>query len=100
MDLEIIKDTEIQRVPLTQDTSKSQIKYAWVILFLFDLNEKNPFRIAKLRDFIDSNFPWRSIKGELTKECRIRLHEFSCYPGKQYFIFAKIQYGTVHLFHF
>ena len=95
MDSEIIQETQLPNVPFTQDAvkKKSVNQYAWVILFHFDVNNCNPFSIMRLRDFTNSNFPWRGIKGEMTREFRILLHEFSCIPNKQFFIFAKIQYG-------
>ena len=93
MDSEIIQNTEIQKIPLTQEVVKSKVKYSWVVLFDFDINNPNPFIIVKLRDFLDCVFPWRSIKEEFTREFRIQLYEFSNFPGKQFFIFAKIQYG-------
>ena len=99
MDPEIIENTQIDNIPFTQETvqKKSLIQYAWVILFHFDINDNKPFSITRLRDFADSNFPWRGIKGEMTREFRIQLHNFTCFPDNQFFIFAKIQYGNINL---
>ena len=94
MDSEMIPDTEVQKIPLTQETVKSKVQYSWVVLFDFDINNPKPFTIAKLRDFLGCVFPWRAIREELTREFRIQLFEFSCFPDKQFFIFAKIQYGN------
>ena len=96
MDSELIECTQISNIGLTQDMNekKSVIQYAWVILFHFDINDDKPFCIERLRDFGNTNFPWRGIKGEMTREFRIKLCEFSSIPGKQFFIFAKIQYGN------
>lgn len=100
MDSEIIKSSQENNIPLTQETvhKKSVIQYAWVILFNFDINNSKPFSIARLRDFADSNFPWRGIKGEMSIDFRIQLHDFTCFPGKQFFIFAKIQYGNIYTY--
>ena len=98
MDSDIIPDTEIPKIPLTQETVKSKVKYSWVVLFDFDINNPAPFMIVKLRDFLDCVFPWRSIKAEFTREFRIQLYEFSCFPEKQFFIFAKIQYGNIYIY--
>lgn len=95
MDSELIENTEIQNIPQTQneESGKSKLKYSWVILFHFDINVSTPFVIYKLRDFLDTEFPWNVITGELSQESRIKLFEFSCMPGKKFFIFAKVQYG-------
>lgn len=93
MDSEIIPATQIAQLPLTQKDKKSKIKYSWIILFKFDVNETQPFSVAKLKDFADCDFPWNTITQELTHLARIQIHEFSCLPGHQYAIFAKIQYG-------
>lgn len=94
MDSEIIENTQVLKIPSTQEGVKSKVRYSWVVLFHFDINNENPFIIVKLRDFLDCEFPWRSIKQEFSREFRIKLFEFSCFPGKQFFIFAKIQYGN------
>lgn len=103
MDSEIIAESQISNLPLTQDTvkKKSQNQYAWVIVFHFDIHTIKPFSIVRLRDFAtqNSNFPWHGIKGEMTREFRITLHEFSTSPGKQFFVFAKIQYGKYLIFY-
>lgn len=100
MDSEIIEETQIPKLPCTQDTvkKKSVNQYAWAILFNFDINNIKPFSIVRLRDFAKSNFPWGGIKGEMSREFRIQLHEFSLIPGKKFFVFAKIQYGKFFLF--
>lgn len=94
MESEFIPNTEIQKIAMTQDSVKSKVKYAWVVLFDFDINNNEPFIIVKLRQFLDCIFPWHSIKEEMTMDFRIKLFKFSCFPGKQYFVFAKIQYGN------
>lgn len=95
MDSEMIPNTEIQNLPLTQDTVKSKVQYSWVVLFHFDINNPKPFQIVKLRDFLKCVFPWRAIREEMTREFRIQLFEFSNFPEKQFYIFAKIQYGNI-----
>ena len=94
MDSEIIESSEIRAPPppLTQTVSKNV--YAWVILFKNDINELNPFRLEKLKTFLNSNFPWKLVQGEMTKELRKKVHQFSCFPGEEFYIFAKIQHGT------
>ena len=106
MDSDIIENTEIQRLPLTQDdgNGKSKIKYGWIILFEKNVNVSKPFTIVKLRDFLNTDFPWKRIWDEMTKECRLQTHVFSSlFPGKEYFLFAKVQYGefekTMHICH-
>lgn len=103
MDSEILQDTEVQGLPLTQEAVKSKIRYAFVILFEFNVDEENPFQIYSLKTFEKTNFPWRSIQSEMTRDLRIRQYELSCFPGKEYFIFAKVEYGKkiyiyVHIF--
>lgn len=95
MDPEIIPDTEVQNIPLTQDVVQSKIRYAWAVLFENNVNEPKPFSIVRLRDFVDTNFPWSSFSGEMTSESRIKLHSFSTIPEKCFHIFAKIEYGIV-----
>ena len=97
MDSEMIPDTEPQSVPMTQEQGKSHIKYSWAFLFKFDINEENPFCVVKLKDYLDTDFPWKLIRGEMTRERRIQMHEFSNEPGVCYFIFAKIEYGKYQL---
>lgn len=98
MDSEIIQETQAPNLPLTQDTvkKKSVIQYAWALLFHFDINNNNPFTMVRLRDFAHCNFPWGGIKGEMTREFRIKLHTFSTIPDKQFYVFAKIQYGKMY----
>lgn len=93
MDSEIIPDTEIQNVPLTQGQVKSKIKYSWVILFKYDVNESNPFEMARLGQFLNSDFPWKVIKEELSKEYRTIVHELAGFPSSKVLIFAKVEYG-------
>lgn len=98
MDSDIIEQTEIMKIPLTQssESKKSTIRYAWVILFKLDVNERNPFIMVKLREFVGSNFPWRAIEGELTQDFRMKAHSFSNMEGETYYIFAKVEYGKNH----
>lgn len=94
MDSDLIQDTEIQKLPNTQPNGKSKIKYAWGIFFEVDVNVSQPFCLLKLRDFLNTDFPWRSIWDEMTIESRLQKHKFpSVYEGKEFFIFAKVQYG-------
>ena len=95
MDSEIIEETEIQRIPLTQEVPKSKVKYAWAILFLNDINERRPFMVFKLTKFLNTNFPWKAFEGEMSIALRIKEFEFTCMPNQKFFIFAKIQYGKV-----
>lgn len=92
MDSELIPDTEIQNLPLTQN-GKSKIRYAWGIFFDHDVNEPTPFSIKRLAEFVDFNFPWKAITDEMTFDIRIMTLKFPTYPGKEFSIFAKIQYG-------
>ena len=94
MDSDIIQGTEIQRLPLTQDENKSKIQYSWVILFDIDIHKPNPFFIVKLRDFVDTDFPWKSMKDVMTPETRIASHTCSNFPGSKFHIFAKVEYGN------
>ena len=94
-DPEIIEETQAPQVPLTQEVVQSEVKYTWCILFEYDINLQCPFNIMKLKTFLGTDFPWKSISGEMTKESRIKLHEFSAMPGKKFFVFAKIQYGKL-----
>ena len=93
MDSDFLPNTEIQSIPNTQDLGKSKNSYAWVILFEFNKDKNNPFRAVPLRDFLKCEFPWKSIEGVMNNEQRIRLVEFAIFPGKQFYIFGKIQYG-------
>lgn len=93
MDSELIPDTEIQNVQNTQEGNVSANKYSWVILFLLDVNEMNPFSMVKLTEFLGTDFPWKSITGEMSRDNRIKPHEFQKNPGKRFYVFAKVQYG-------
>ena len=79
--------------PMTQSCGKSQVKYAWIILFQDDINEEEPFSVVPLNSFVDvEDFPWSVIKGEMSSERRQEIHQFSNLPGK-YRIFGKIEKG-------
>lgn len=98
MDSEMIENTEIQNIPSTQENGggKSQIRYAWGIFFEVDVNVSQPFLMLKLRDFLNCDFPWRSIWDVMTQKSRCVVHEFpSLFEGKKFHIFAKVQYGML-----
>ena len=79
--------------PLTQDEGKSQVKYAWVILFHYDIDDPAPFTMVPLSFFAGSDFPWPAVKGILNSEFRSEKRTFSNIPGKEFMIFAKVEIG-------
>ena len=81
---------------LTQPSGKSKVKYGSIILFTEDINLEDPFSIVPLHFFVDTNFPWSSIEGEMTTESRLELRTFSNIPG-QHRIFAKIEKGKINI---
>lgn len=86
---------EGERPVLTQPGGTSSLQYAWVILFVNDINESEPFFIVPLNEFANSDFPFSSIEGEMKPEDRIKVWTFECFPGKQFRVFAKIQMGML-----
>ena len=87
-------DEETPSVPLTQNNNggMSKVQYGSIILFKEDINEPQPFSIVPLNFFRGTNFPWSSIEGEMTKECRIGVRTFENLNGN-YRIFGKIERG-------
>lgn len=79
--------------PSTQEGCPSKVKYAWIILFNYDINEPEPFSIVPLSSFVGSNFPWNAVEGFLSSEARIKRRVFSNFPDKVYTIFAKVEIG-------
>lgn len=82
--------------PLTQEEGRSKVKYAWVILFHYDVNESNPFSIVPLSTFVGSDFPWDSVEGILSPGFRMEKRTFSNMTG-YYTVFAKIEVGKLCL---
>lgn len=81
--------------PLTQEQEqgKSQVQYAWVILFHYSINDPKPFSMVPLSFFAKSNFPWSAVKGILSPSFRCEKQIFPNIPGKTFTIFAKVEMG-------
>lgn len=77
----------------TQESGKSKVQYAWVILFHHSLNVSSPFSIVPLKFFLGSDFPWKSVEGMLSPRSRTEKYSFENLPGKHYSIFAKVEFG-------
>ena len=78
---------------MTQSGSKSNLVYAWVVLFHENINTSEPFQIFPINQFEKKNFPWHAIKGFMHSEVRNEIHSLPSLPGKKYRLFAKIQHG-------
>ena len=81
--------------PLTQEQGKSQVQYAWIILFHYNMDDPEPFSIVPLNFFAGSgsDFPWSAVKGVMHSEFRSEKRTFSKIPGKEFMIFAKVEIG-------
>lgn len=77
----------------TQPSEMSSITYAWVILFVMDVNLEKPLKIVRLSHFKDSDFPWEIIKSDLNSNARIASRKFKNMGDQSYGIFAKIEKG-------
>lgn len=84
--------------PLTQDHGKSKVKYAWVILFHYCVNESHPFSMVPLSSFVGSDFPWEGVEGLLSPNFRNEKRTFSNIPGKTFTIFAKVEVGELLIY--
>ena len=83
-----------QPPPATQDGGRSKVKYAWVILFHYCINDPRPFSIVPLSSFMGSNFPWESVEGIMSPGFRMEKRTFSnMAPGNTYTVFAKVEIG-------
>ena len=78
--------------PLTQQGSRSQVKYGSIFLFEEDINVPEPFSIFPLSFFRNTEFQWDSITGEMNNETRAVVRTFPNLTGR-YRIFGKIEHG-------
>lgn len=86
--------------PLTQRPGPSKVKYAWIMLFEENINVESPFSVVSLSSFIDvADFPWTSIEGVMSPECRYEIRTFTNMPGR-FRIFSKIEKGIYILLQF
>lgn len=83
---------------MTQVGGKSKVKYAWIMLFHYSVNESEPFSIVPLSTFRDSDFPWRDVEGILSPDFRSEQRTFSNMPGKTFTIFCKIEVGKIYYY--
>ena len=74
---------------------KSPIKYNWVVLFLWRVNEEYPYTTVPLRHFDESEFPFNLIYGSLTNESRQERFDLPRLPGRIYSVFCKIEKGKL-----
>ena len=93
-DFDTMTEAPTERFPLTQDSGLSEVTYAWVILFNYDINNSHPFSILPLNFFVDSDFPWEAVKGILSPGFRAEKRTLSKLPGNEYAIFAKVEIGN------
>lgn len=86
---------EEQENPLssTQLGGASPRKYAWCILFHWDVNNEHPFSSVSLEHFNESDFPFFLITGHMGLEDRLKPRSFSRLRGQKYSVFAKIEEG-------
>lgn len=87
-----LRMAEYDPPPMTQE-GRSTVKYAWIILFNYSINEAQPFSIVPLSNFVGSNFPWETVEGALSPEYRMRTWNFSNMPDDTFTIFAKVEVG-------
>lgn len=80
--------------PPTQSCAKSKVKYGSIFLFKNDINEREPFSVVPLNVFVDTDFPWSSIEGEMTMACRTKVRTFGNMVGN-FRIFGKIEKGII-----
>ena len=82
-------------LPATQGRS-SRI-YDWVIMFMWNINEEDPFSIVPIRHFKGGNdFPIELVTGALTDKSRIKRYKINCLPGNNnYSLFCKIEKGKI-----
>ena len=81
--------------PLTQETNnrRSEVQYAWIILFHYSIHDFCPFSIIPLAYFLGSDFPWNAVEGILNPEFRMERRTLSKLSGGDYTIFAKVEVG-------
>lgn len=88
-------EMEDERPPLTQENGISKVKYAWIVLFNYSINEPEPFSMVPISHFVGSDFPWDSVEGFLSAEFRSKKRSFSNLRGSFYTIFAKVEFGMI-----
>lgn len=74
---------------------KKEVSYFWVILFVWDVDEENPFSMHKISSFTkdDINPDW--IQMNLGVQSRIKkLTNLSPFPGRTFSLFGKIEAGA------
>lgn len=89
----LFQDSDTMNPPSnTQANDKSNLTYAWVILFQMDVDSEFPFSISRLSQFKNSNFPWELIKSDLNEKSRLATRNFDNMDGP-FCVFAKIEHG-------
>lgn len=68
-----------------------QYTYLWCILFDWDENEENPFKLYQVAMFHDSELKPSWISGELDQNSRQKKIMFSAIRGKTFSLFGKVE---------
>lgn len=80
----------------SQEFGLSEVKYAWIILFKYCINEPEPFVMVPLSIFSGIEFPWKSVRGVMSSEFRVERRKFPIISDDAYTIFAKVEIGKFH----
>lgn len=88
-----VDEMETSIIPSTQAGRRSNVRYAWVIVFLFDPNEPRPFKLFRLTHFLKTDFPWKLIAGTLEQTERIIKRDSPKFPEHKFGLFVKIEKG-------
>ena len=75
----------------TQGTVSSKISYHCVFLFMYNAEVEFPFSCVKLKDLVNTSFPFNLVEGSLDDESRKT--PFNLFGTQQYCLFAKVQDG-------
>ena len=79
--------------PQTQENKLSETDYNWVITFVWDTNQKNPFEVYQRCCFSGREIPIVWYEKILSKDCRYLKQKLSGLGGKEYSVFCKVELG-------
>ena len=65
--------------------------YLWCILFDWNENEEEPFRIYQIGQFSTSELKPKWVNGDLDHDSRLKKLTFPSVPGKTVSLFAKVE---------
>ena len=78
------------KVPSSLPATVSYV-YLWCILFDWDVNVEKPFDIFQLALFSETEMKSAWINGDLDQNSRKKKLTFSCFAGKTFSLFAKVE---------